>query len=96
MPAKLTKTLPVLSPRHVAQSITTPQCANCKFWKPESNADGTKPDIGECVRYAPRPVMEFPDGRITLERRDAASRLVIWPTTEPTDYCGDFFSQAAC
>lgn len=97
MPRKNVKSLSVLAEQIVEPSValSADRCANCKYWRGNTPADGSKSDAGECRRHAPRPTMEFPDGRITLERRDEASRLVIWATTEPSDWCGEFSAMPA-
>jgi hypothetical protein len=85
MPPRTAKPLPVVQqPQSKHTAVDTERCGNCRFWvEVEAGA-------GECHRHAPQPVIEFLDGRIGNEKRDAASRFIMWPTTEPHEYCGEF------
>jgi hypothetical protein len=52
-------------------------CSTCRFW------EAVKPnnDIGNCHRYAPRPMID-PNFESDLE--------VYWPRTMDEDFCGEY------
>ncbi len=60
-------------------------CDGCRFWVRDDDVKG----IGQCHRYAPRPVPHR-DGQAL-----AAPSEVRWPTTYDTDCCGEWLPQPA-
>ena len=63
-------------------------CANCANWRPTLEAVVGTPltVLGECHRYAPRPVV------VTEEALTAAN--IVWPMTQADDGCGEWFHGA--
>lgn len=65
--------------------MTTSRCDTCKFWRPSSTTTVT----GDCRNMSPVSIM------IDILPRDsvlpeAEARKAIWPSTEYTDWCGDY------
>ncbi|WP_426032860.1 hypothetical protein [Caulobacter sp. DWP3-1-3b2] len=85
------------------------KCADCKFWKAESEAYRGDEQFGDCRRYAPRATFDLPliVSRIQVERGDLADlsedrpeeissicqRYTAWPATWGSDFCGDFVAK---
>lgn len=63
------------------------KCADCKFWKAR---DGRTLDegIGECRRYAARPLV-IADDAAEMPR----SPFATWPLTLDDQFCGEFVSR---
>ena len=57
------------------------RCAECRFWEDmrENLVDGGR--VGQCRRFAPRPVIG-----------DSVSIIpgCVWLETDPDDWCGEF------
>ena len=53
-------------------------CANCKHWKEVTESQDTERWV-MCYRYPPT-VIPDPEG----------APMTFYPSTEPTDYCGEF------
>lgn len=62
------------------------RCAKCANWRPTLNPSAAKTltVLGECHRYAPRPVV------VTTET--LAEACVVWPVTQGDDACGEWFA----
>lgn len=64
-------------------------CATCANWMPKASetAEGTESplsnNVGECHRYAPRPLI--------LERKAATDAQLVWPKTRAEDVCGEWY-----
>lgn len=63
-------------------------CATCANWMPEKSVtpEGKEPllaSLGECHRYAPRPLI--------LERQAANDAQLVWPKTRAVDVCGEWY-----
>lgn len=63
-------------------------CATCANWMPESSAtpqsqESALPSLGECHRYAPRPLI------LALEA--ATDAQLVWPRTRAGDVCGEWY-----
>lgn len=51
-------------------------CSSCTYWLQLEGAEQ-----GSCRRYAAQPIAHV---------GDASDLRVSWPTTEPTDWCGEY------
>jgi hypothetical protein len=63
-------------------------CATCANWMPEKSVmsegkDPLRASLGECHRYAPRPLI--------LERQVATGAQLVWPKTRAGDVCGEWY-----
>lgn len=63
-------------------------CATCANWIPKelAPAEGTESplsSLGECHRYAPRPLI--------LARQAATDAQLVWPSTRAADVCGEWY-----
>ena len=54
-------------------------CEGCAFWR----QDGQDGQDGQCKRHAPRAVLLVDPG-------EDANAVIVWPWTEPNDWCGDW------
>ena len=54
------------------------QCEKCKFWSKTTNRQTKGNEIGECRKYAPKPVV----GQTEMTTR--------WPKTKDTEFCFEF------
>lgn len=61
-------------------------CADCRFWIEEEQ--GTQ-QVGQCRRYAPRPMLAAQDSA-HVAVQTVASSLRWWPITKKHDWCGEY------
>ena len=58
-----------------ATETSTKNCQACAYWKSSS-------ETGECRRHAPQNIVFEVNDKVSVESR--------FPTTEASDWCGDF------
>lgn len=60
------------------------ECRNCRYFQSVTDPNNIGRPLTRCVRYPPQgQAMSTPQG-------DAVVSVVIWPTVQPDDYCGEF------
>ncbi len=57
------------------------KCNDCKWWEASVDNEGSGTDFGYCRRKAPLPLVTDSCGDCSPE--------VVWPITNPDDYCGE-------
>lgn len=60
-------------------------CWNCRFWR-RAGRDGPGPDWGQCKRMPPV-LPEIEDDKMV--------HVGVWPSTEASDWCGEWQLRAA-
>jgi hypothetical protein len=64
------------------QRMDTEECASCRFWldNPEAEVDGF------CQRHAPQPLI------LSVPYKEGPGRepWVLWPQTPPSEWCGEW------
>jgi len=63
------------------------KCKDCRFWLARTG-DVLNDGVGECRRYAARPLVEADD-----VERSPVSPFTAWPLTLDDQFCGDFASR---
>lgn len=66
-----------------------PTCETCRWYASNKQDAG---EIGECRRYAPRPVLWH---TIQLEDETRGETQACWPMTMHNDFCGEHEPQFA-
>ena len=56
-------------------------CKKCRFWFEEVNSNGQSLNLGQCRKYAPKPVV------------GQTNTTVRWPITSKDQGCGEFKQQ---
>jgi hypothetical protein len=67
------------------------KCAECRFWAGGTDGKSENEPFavdGECHRKAPLPIL-VPDDHMPF-----GFGHVFWPSTGPTDFCGEFVAKA--
>ena len=84
--------------------IRKEHCGNCKYWHVEGWDNKLEPFLGECKRYAPRPILskwyDRDDGTgLDGNEVDGPADWAYWPITEIDDtefnrgWCGEWQPQ---
>jgi hypothetical protein len=64
-----------------------PMCQDCRFWVVQKEPAGIDfGRYGNCLRYAPRPILGLLEG-------SADAHWALWPQTLDSDFCGEFEAQ---